>query len=107
MVCTRATLAPTDGAPVQITINGTSRGQTAGRRSPTRRPSAQTRPTRNWKTTPRRFSQLIGPAADLTITKKAYLSNGETRSITPCVGETFIYALLVTNNGPTKRRAPS
>ena len=88
---------------MQITINGTLAGETAGQTiadaATVSSDTADPELANNTAT----FSQLIAPAADLTITKKAYLSNGETPVNNPLsVGETFIYALRVTNNGPTE-----
>ena len=101
--CTRATLAPTDGTPVQITINGTLAGGTAGQTIADAATVSSDTADPELENNTATFTQLIAPAADLTITKKAYLSNGETPVNNPLsVGETFIYALRVTNNGPSR-----
>ena len=103
VVCTRAILAPTGGAPVTITINGTLAGETAGQTIADAATVSSDTADPELEDNTATFSQLIGPAADLTITKKAYLSNGETPVTNPLtVGETFIYALRVTNNGPNE-----
>jgi uncharacterized repeat protein (TIGR01451 family) len=48
------------------------------------------------------FNQLVSPAADLTITKQAFLSDGTTPVTNPlAVGANFIYAINVTNHGPS------
>ena len=48
------------------------------------------------------FTQLIGPVAYLTLTKAALLSAGGAPVTNPLsVGNTFVYALGVTNNGPS------
>jgi uncharacterized repeat protein (TIGR01451 family) len=91
---------------VKITINGTlapgTGGQTIADAATVSSDTSDPEPGNNTAS----FSQLIGPAADLTIAKKAYLSNGETPVTNPlAVGETFIYALHVTNNGPSTAEA--
>jgi uncharacterized repeat protein (TIGR01451 family) len=102
VVCKLAALAPTGGSPVEIMINGTLAGGTAGQTTADAATvssnTSDPEPENNTAT----FSQLVGPAADLTITKKAFLSNGETPVTNPLsVGENFIYALRLTNNGPS------
>ena len=102
VVCTLASLAPTNGTPVQITITGTVAAGTAGQAisdaatvtSNTGDPDQ----TNNTAT----FNQVVGPIADVAISKQALESDGTTPVTTPlAVGATFIYALTVTNNGPS------
>jgi len=104
VVCMLASLAPTDpvtNPPPQITIIGTVAAGTAGQAisdaatvtSNTGDPDQ----TNNTAT----FSQVIGPVADVAISKQALESDGTTPVTTPlAVGNTFIYALTVTNHGP-------
>ena len=102
VVCTLASLAPTGGTPPQITITGTVAAGTAGQSisdaatvtSNTGDPDQ----TNNTAT----FNQLVGPVADVSISKQALESDGTTPVTTPlAVGATFIYALTVTNHGPS------
>ena len=106
VVCTLASLAPTNGAPVQITITGTVAAGTAGQAisdaatvtSNTGDPDQ----TNNTAT----FNQVVGPIADVAISKQALESDGKTPVTTPlAVGGTFIYALTATNNGPDAANA--
>jgi uncharacterized repeat protein (TIGR01451 family) len=47
------------------------------------------------------FTQLVGPVANLTLTKQAFLNDGVTPLNNPlAVGDTFVYRLIATNNGP-------
>jgi large repetitive protein len=109
VVCTLASLAPTDPAtnpPPQITITGTIAAGTAGQSisdsatvtSNTGDPDQ----TNNTAT----FNQVIGPVADVAITKQALESDGTTPVTTPlAVADTFIYAITVTNHGPSAAEA--
>jgi large repetitive protein len=52
------------------------------------------------------FSQLVTPAADLTITKRAVESDQTTPVTNPlAVGDTFDYQIVVTNHGPSPATA--
>jgi uncharacterized repeat protein (TIGR01451 family) len=102
VVCTDPLLT-TASSPVQITINGTVAPATAGQTiadAATVSSDSGTDPDLSNNTAT--FSQLIGPAADLTITKQAFLSDGVTPVTNPlAVGDTFIYTITVANNGPS------
>ena len=100
LVCTRSSLAVADG-PQQITITGTLAAGIAGQRitnaASVSSDTADPDLTNNSAT----FTQLIAPAADLSITKQA-LANDHVTPITAPVapGGTFDYRLTVANNGP-------
>ena len=102
VACTLATLAPTGGSPVQITITGTlaagSAGQSIADAATVGSNTADPDLTNNTAT----FNQLVGPVADVAIAKAAFLSDGVTPVTSPLqVGNTFIYRLTITNNGPS------
>ena len=104
MACTLATLAPTGGSPVLITITGTlaagSAGQSIADAATVGSNTADPDLTNNTAT----FNQLVGPVADVAIAKAAFLSDGMTPVTNPLqVGNTFIYRLTITNNGPSRR----
>ena len=106
VVCTLASLAPTNGVPVQITITGTVAAGTAGQAiSDAATVSSNTGDpdqTNNTAT----FNQVVGPIADVAVSKQALESDGKTPVTTPlAVGGTFIYALTATNNGPDAANA--
>jgi large repetitive protein len=101
VVCTDPLLT-TAQSPVQITINGTVAGGTAGQTmadaATVTSDSADPDLTNNTAS----LSQLIGPAAYLVMSKSALLSVGGAPVNNPlAVGNTFVYALGVTNNGPS------
>ena len=103
MVCTLATLAPTGGSPAQIKITGTLAEGIGGRTIADAATVSSDTSDPDLSNNTATLSQLVGPAADLTITKRALLSDGETLVTNPlAVGEPFIYALRVTNNGPSE-----
>jgi large repetitive protein len=106
VACTLATLAPTGGSPVQITITGTlaagSAGQSIADAATVSSNTADPDLTNNTAT----FNQLVGPVADVAIAKAAFLNGGVTPVTNPLqVGNTFIYRLTVTNNGPSAATA--
>ena len=97
VVCTLASLAPTNGAPVQITITGTVAAGTAGQAisdaATVTSNAGDPDQTNNTAT----FNQVVGPVADMAISKQALESDGTTPVTTPlAVGATFIYALTAT-----------
>ena len=83
VACTLATLAPTGGSPVQITITGTlaagSAGQSIADAATVSSNTADPDLTNNTAT----FNQLIGPVADVAIAKAAFLSDGVTPVTNP------------------------
>lgn len=101
LVCTIAALAPT-GTAVHITITGTVAAGTAGQ-------SIVDTATINSNTGEPDFSnnaasltQLIGPVADVAISKQAFLSDGTTPVTSPLIPPTtLVYTLGVTNTGPS------
>ena len=100
VVCTDPTLT-TAASPVQITITGTvaanAAGQTIHDAATVTSNTADPDQTNNTAT----FDQLVGLVADLSIAKAALLSDGTTPVTNPlAVGDTFFYALTVTNHGP-------
>ncbi len=106
VACTLATLAPTGSTPVQITITGTlaagSAGQSIADAATAGSNTADPDSSNNTAT----FNQLVGPVADVAIAKAAFLSDGLTPVTNPLqVGNTFIYRLTITNNGPSAATA--
>ena len=110
VVCTDLTLAPTGGSPVTITITGTVANGTAGQTIADAATVSSNSDDPDLTNNTATFNQLIGPAADLTITKTALLSvtgppslSGPpvTNPLTPPPAVPFFYALGVTNNGPS------
>jgi uncharacterized repeat protein (TIGR01451 family) len=106
VACTLAALAPTGGSPVQITITGTlaagSAGQSIADAATISSNTADPDLTDNTAT----FNQLVGPVADVAIAKAAFLNDGMTPVTTPLqVGNSFIYRLTITNNGPSAANA--
>ena len=102
VACTLATLAPTGSSPVLITITGTlaagAAGQSIADAATISSNTADPDLTNNTAT----FNQLVGPVADVAIAKAAFLSDGTTPVTNPLqVGNTFIYRLTITNNGPS------
>jgi large repetitive protein len=101
VVCTLATLAPTGGTPVTITITGTvggAAGQSIADGATVTSNTGDPDLSNNTDT----LNQLIGPVADLGISKTALLSDGVTPVTDPlAVGGAFIYRLIVTNQGPS------
>ncbi len=101
VACTLATLAPTAGSPVQITITGTLSATSAGQTISDAATVSSNTADSDLSNNSASLDQLVGPVADLTISKAAFLSDGVTPVTNPlAVGGTFIYALDVTNNGP-------
>ena len=102
VVCTLATLAPTGGSPLQITITGTLAGGTAGQSAVDAATVSSNTGDPDLSDNTDTVNQLIGPVADVSITKTAFLSDGTTPVTNPlAVGDTFIYRLMVTNSGPS------
>ena len=102
LVCTLATLAPTAGTPVQITITGTLAGGTTGQSAVDAATVSSNTGDPDLSNNTDTLNQLIGPVADVSITKAAFMSDGTTPVTNPLtVGDTFIYALQVTNRGPS------
>ena len=102
VACTLATLAPTGGSPLQITITGAvaagSAGQSIADAATVGSNTADPDLTNNTAT----FNQLVGPVADVAVAKAAFLNDGVTPVTKPLqVDNTFIYRLTVTNNGPS------
>ena len=101
VVCTLATLPPTGATPLQITITGTLAGGTAGQSAVDAATVTSNTGDPDLSNNTDTLNQLIGPVADVWITKAAFLSDGTTPVTNPLtVGNTFIYRLIVTNNGP-------
>ncbi|MBV8954549.1 MAG: DUF11 domain-containing protein, partial [Solirubrobacterales bacterium] len=101
VVCTRASLAVAEG-PQTITITGQLasgiEGQSIANAASVTSDAADTDLSNNVAT----LTQLVGPVADVSITKQALLSDGVTPVSAPLsVGDTFIYSLVVSNRGPS------
>jgi uncharacterized repeat protein (TIGR01451 family) len=102
VVCVIGSLA--SGATVTITISGTLAGGSAGQSAVDAATVSSNTGDPDLSNNTDTLSQLIGSVADVSITKTALLSLGP-----PAVpvtnplqlGGTFIYALHVTNNGPS------
>jgi uncharacterized repeat protein (TIGR01451 family) len=102
VTCTSDALAPTGGSPVQITITGTVAFGTAGQSIADSATVSSNSDDPDLSNNTATFDQVIAPAADLTITKTALLSaGGPAVTNRLAVGNTFVYALEVTNNGPS------
>ena len=102
VVCTLATLAPTGGSPPQITITGTLAANTAGQSAVDAATVSSNTGDPDLSNNTDTVNQPIGPVADVSITKAAFLSDGTTPVTNPlAVGDTFIYRLIVTNTGPS------
>ena len=101
VVCTLATLAPTAGSPLQITINGTVAAGTAGQSISDAATVSSNTADPDLADTTATFDQLVGPVANLSLTKAVFQNDGVTPLTNPlAVGNTFVYALVVRNNGP-------
>jgi large repetitive protein len=108
VVCTSPSLAPTGGAPPQITITGTLAGGIAGQtiRNVATVGSNSDDPDSSSNTAS--FGQLVGPVADVAITKQALTGSGSDTSGNPPdinPGGTFNFGLEVTNFGPSAASA--
>jgi uncharacterized repeat protein (TIGR01451 family) len=102
VVCQLATLAPTNGTPVQITITGTFAAGTAGQLATDTATVNSNTGEPDFSNNADSLTQLIGPVADVAITKQAFQSDGTTPVTNPLVPPTtFIYTLGVTNKGPS------
>ena len=101
LVCTRLSLATADG-PQVITITGVLAGGIAGTEITNAASVSSDTDDPDLTNNSATFTQLIAPAADLSITKQA-LANDHVTPITAPVapGGTFDYRLTVTNDGPS------
>ena len=100
LVCTLGNV-PTN-TTITITINGTVAAGTAGQTIADSAAVSSDTGDPDLSNNNAGFSQLVGPAADLTMAKAALLSVGGAAVTNPLsLGETFVYALSVTNNGPS------
>ena len=101
VTCTSDAFAPTGGSPVQITITGTVAAGTAGQSQADSVTISSNSDDPDLSNNTAAFDQVIGPAADLSITKTALVSAGGPEVTNRLsVGDTFVYSLDVTNNGP-------
>ena len=102
VVCTLASLPPTGGSPATITITGTLAGGIGGQTIVNAATVSSNTADPDLSNNTATFDQLVGPAADLTLTKRALQSDDATPLTNPvAVGGTFDYQLSVTNNGPS------
>jgi uncharacterized repeat protein (TIGR01451 family) len=100
LVCTLGTMAANDTVTITITgtLGPTTGGQTVVNAATVSSNTADPDLSNNTAT----FNQLVSPAADLTITKHALLSDHATAVTNPlAVGDTFDYQIGVTNHGPS------
>ncbi len=102
VVCTLATLPPTGSSPVTIAITGTAAAGSAGQSIADAATVSSNTADPDLSNNTATLSQLVGPVADVSIAKAAFLSDGATPVTNPLqLGNTFIYRLTVTNNGPS------
>ena len=100
LVCTLGSLAA--GSTATITVSGTLAGGIGGQTIVNAATVDSDTADPDLSNNAVGFTQLVGQAADLTITKKAFLSDGTTPVTNPLsVGDAFIYRLGVTNHGPS------
>jgi large repetitive protein len=100
LVCTLGTMAA--NTTTTITITGTLAPGTAGQTIADAAAISSNTGDPDLSNNNTGFTQLIGPVAYLTMTKAALLSVGGAPVTNPlAVGNTFVYALGVTNNGPS------
>ena len=106
IVCTLATLPPTNGTPLQITVTATIAAGTDGQMATDTATINSDTGEPDFSNNADSLTQVIGPIADVAITKTAFLSDGTTPVTNPlAVGDTFIYALVVSNKGPSAATA--
>ena len=87
---------------MQITITGTVAAGTAGQSLADSATISSNSDDPDLSDNTATFDQVIGPAADLTITKTALVSaGGPAVTNRLSVGDSFVYSLDVTNNGPS------
>ncbi|MBV8950265.1 MAG: DUF11 domain-containing protein, partial [Actinobacteria bacterium] len=100
LVCTLGNMAPNTTAT--ITLTGTVAPGTAGLTIADGVAVSSTTGDPDLSNNNAGFTQLIGPVADLTMSKSALLTAGGSPVTDPLsVGDNFVYALRVTNNGPS------
>ena len=100
VVCTLGTMAANTTAT--ITISGTLAPGTAGQTIADAAAVSSNTGDPDLSNNNAGFSQVINPVASLTMSKVAFLSVGGAQVTNPLsVGDTFVYALGVTNNGPS------
>jgi uncharacterized repeat protein (TIGR01451 family) len=105
VVCTRATL-PVAAGPQTITITGTIAAGTAAQRLANAAVVSSLSVDPDQSNNADATSQLIAPAADVAITKRALESDDATPLTGPVPpGGTFDYQLTVTNAGPSPASA--
>jgi large repetitive protein len=91
---------------VQITITGTLAAGTDGQSAVDSATVSSNTGDPDLSNNTDTLSQLIGPVADVSISKTAFLSDGTTQVTNPlAVGDTFIYRLIVANHGPSPATA--
>jgi uncharacterized repeat protein (TIGR01451 family) len=101
LVCTRASLAVADG-PQQIVVTGTLATGTEGEMPVNVATVSSNTSDPDLSNNTATFTQLVGPSADVGITKLALESGSATPLTTPVApGGTFDYQLTVTNSGPS------
>ena len=101
VVCTRASLSVADG-PQTITIAGALEPGTAAQTIVNAATVSSHTADPDLSNNTATFNQLITPAADLTITKRALQSDDATPLNNPlAVGDNFDYQLVATNHGPS------
>ncbi len=98
VVCAIGSLAA--NARATITISGTLAGGTAGQSAVDAATVSSNTGDPDLSNNTDTLNQFIGPVADVGITKSAFMSDGATPVTNPLtVGDTFIYRLIVTNDG--------
>jgi uncharacterized repeat protein (TIGR01451 family) len=100
LVCSIGSLAV--NATVTITITGTLASGTAGQSAVDAAAVSSNTGDPDLSNNTDTLNQLIGPIADVGITKAAFMNDGTTPVTNPlAIGDTFIYRLIVTNQGPS------
>ena len=102
VVCTNPSLGPTGTTPVLITITVNVAASTAGQTATDTATINSNTGEPDFSNNADSLSQVIGPVADVEIAKAAFLSDGVTPVTNPLIPPTtFIYAIGVTNKGPS------